>query len=257
MNQEPGPEHDPVGRRGSPRPPPGRPAGRPASRRDRRCTCRRWSAHLDLAADRGRRASGSAGSSAAHLGRDVQRRQRHRQHPAAGRRAAGRPSRGRRRGRRAAPTARRSAGCRPRGRAARPRRRTGAGAPAPRCWPQSSSPHSAASAIRRSPGGRTPNSPRSRPDEPPSSATVTTAVRSSTSGRTAAQRRQRRGQPVPAAEGDDRGSVAGACGHVTPGPGRGGWRWRRSPRVAQPARRSPRSSRRCGACRRCSRRRRS
>src|SRR6478752_8665009 len=45
--------------------------------------------------------------------------------------------------------------------------------------PHSSSPQRAASAIRRSPGGRTPNSPRSLPDEPPLSATVTTAVRSS------------------------------------------------------------------------------
>src|SRR5262249_17561040 len=44
--------------------------------------------------------------------------------------------------------------------------------------PQSSSPHSAASAIRRSPGGSTPNSRRSRPEDPPSSATVTIAVTS-------------------------------------------------------------------------------
>ncbi|COX81299.1 Uncharacterised protein [Mycobacterium tuberculosis] len=34
----------------------------------------------------------------------------------------------------------------------------------------------AAKAIRRSPGGTTSSSLRSRPDEPPSSATVTTAV---------------------------------------------------------------------------------
>src|SRR6478752_2669321 len=47
-----------------------------------------------------------------------------------------------------------------------------------RPWaPRSRPTHS--SAIRRSPGGRTPNSPRSLPDEPPLSATVTTAVRSS------------------------------------------------------------------------------
>src|SRR3954464_4527938 len=59
--------------------------------------------------------------------------------------------------------------------------------PANRCWrtrdqvtPHSLRPHSAASAIRRSPGGSTPNSPRSRPDEPPLSATATAAVRSST-----------------------------------------------------------------------------
>src|SRR5690349_7785063 len=50
--------------------------------------------------------------------------------------------------------------------------------------PQSSSPHRAARAIRRSPGGRTPSSRRSRPLEPPSSATVTTAL-----GRSVTRRR--------------------------------------------------------------------
>jgi hypothetical protein len=46
-----------------------------------------------------------------------------------------------------------------------------------RHWcPHGVSSHSAASAIRRSPGGRTSNSSRSRPLDPPSSATVTTAV---------------------------------------------------------------------------------
>src|SRR5215468_9742578 len=42
--------------------------------------------------------------------------------------------------------------------------------------PQASSPHRAASAIRRSPGGSTPKSRRSTPLDPPSSATVTIAV---------------------------------------------------------------------------------
>src|SRR5699024_8927516 len=45
-------------------------------------------------------------------------------------------------------------------------------------WPHSSSPHRAARAIRRSPGGSTPSSSRRRPLDPPSSATVTTAVTS-------------------------------------------------------------------------------
>ena len=77
--------------------------------------------------------------------------------------------------------------------------------PAKRCWstlaqvsPHSSSPHSAASAIRRSPGGSTPNSERSRPDEPPSSATVTTAVRS-TGSRRRADRDAYRPCPPPSA----------------------------------------------------------
>src|SRR5438046_6661687 len=52
-------------------------------------------------------------------------------------------------------------------------------APRKRYWnsrASASSPARAASACRRSPGGRTPRSARSRPLEPPSSATVTTAV---------------------------------------------------------------------------------
>ena len=64
--------------------------------------------------------------------------------------------------------------------------------PPNRCWttrahvvPQSSSPQSAASAIRRSPGGSTPNSWRSRPEDPPSSATVTIAVTSGVTRRRA------------------------------------------------------------------------
>ena len=105
--------------------------------------------------------------------------------PGRGRRAAGRPSRARTPSRRAAPTARRSAGCRRRARAARPRCGSGAARPRLQVWPHSSSPHSAASAIRRSPGGSTPSSRRSRPLEPPSSATVTTAVSRSVTRRSA------------------------------------------------------------------------
>ncbi len=99
--------------------------------------------------------------------------------------AAGRPSPGPRPGRRAGPTARRSAGCPGSGRPGRRRRRSGAARPGPRSCPSSSSPHSAARAIRRSPGGSTPNSSRSRPDEPPLSATVTIAVTSSVTRRSA------------------------------------------------------------------------
>src|SRR5580658_3813577 len=51
--------------------------------------------------------------------------------------------------------------------------------------PQESSPQSAASAIRRSPGGSTPYSRLSLPLEPPSSATVTMAVRSRVTRRSA------------------------------------------------------------------------
>ena len=51
--------------------------------------------------------------------------------------------------------------------------------------PQSVSSHRADSAIRRSPGGRTPYSSRRRPEDPPSSATVTMAVSSEVSSRRA------------------------------------------------------------------------
>ena len=79
------------------------------------------------------------------------------------------------------PERRRSAGCRRRGRASRP-------SPANRCWSTSRPGRGPSRRRRRAPpapsagrpGGSTPNSPRSRPDEPPLSATVTTAVRSST-----------------------------------------------------------------------------
>ncbi len=84
--------------------------------------------------------------------------------------------------------------------------------PAKRCcstsrqvWPHSLSSHSAASAIRRSPGGSTPNSSRSRPDEPPSSATVTTAVTWSVTWRRAVSVAAR---PWPPPECDDRGAAA-------------------------------------------------
>ena len=50
------------------------------------------------------------------------------------------------------------------------------------------SPARAARAIRRSPGGSRPSSRRSRPDEPPSSATVTTAVTWSATPRSASIR---------------------------------------------------------------------
>ena len=127
--------------------------------------------------------------------------------------------------------------------------------PAKRCWstcdqvwPHSSSPHSAASAIRRSPGGSTPNSPRSRPDEPPLSATVTTAVTSEATWRSAAQRahadrahrraRRRMRWLCSTASLPPEVAVRGAASIAL---GR------------EPTRRSPRSSRRCGACRRCTR----
>ena len=73
-------------------------------------------------------------------------------------------------------------------------------------WVRAPSPASAASAMRRSPGGRTGISRRMRPEEPPSSATVTTAVTSGVIRRQAAERRR---QPVAAAEGDDPGRVPG------------------------------------------------
>ena len=128
--------------------------------------------------------------------------------------------------------------------------------PAKRCCstraqvsPHSSSPHSAASAIRRSPGGSTPNSARSRPDEPPSSATVTTAVRST---RRAGRSADRRGvQPVATAEARRPGRGRARSPSLPPEVAVD--RRHVDTRRRAAAGRSPRSSRRCGACRRCSR----
>ena len=81
--------------------------------------------------------------------------------------------------------ARPAAGCRPSARPARripPKRCCSS---SPHCASSGSAPASAARAMRRSPGGSSPSSRRIRPDEPPSSATVTTAVRSSVSSRSA------------------------------------------------------------------------
>ena len=113
--------------------------------------------------------------------------------------------------------------------------------------PHSPSSHSADSAIRRSPGGSTPSSRRSRPDEPPSSATVTTAVSRSVRWRSAASDADRPWPPP-------RATTAGPAGTVTVTPGRGrgaGW-WPRC-RGRAASRRTPRPWPPSGACRRCSR----
>ena len=123
-------------------------------------------------------------------------------------------------------------------------------------WPHSVSSQSAASAIRRSPGGRTANSSRSRPDDPPSSATVTTAVTRSVSSLSA---ERDDGEAVAPAEGDDLGVTripAGLEGHgrLTPARGRGGRGRCRRCRCAA-ARPAARRWRPTGACHPCSRRR--
>ena len=143
--------------------------------------------------------------------------------------------------------------------------------PAKRCWrtsrqvsPHSESSVSAASAIRRSPGGRQPNSRRRRPEEPPSSATVTTAV-----SRCVTWRRARRvaDRPCPPPRATTAGPSSPRRGHPSasrvvdrfwfmsiPFPGPGAGRRRRSPPSAGAPRCAPRR-RPSGACRRCSRRR--
>ena len=130
-----------------------------------------------------------------------------------------------------------------------------------RCWstsrqvrPHSSSPHSAASAIRRSPGGSTPE----LASQPAARAAV---VGDGHDGGglvgDLAQRRERGGEPVAAAERDDArkssGSVVAVPSAVTRAPGRGATTVASTPCVAQPAPPAPRPSPRCGACRRCSR----
>ena len=175
--------------------------------------------------------------------------------PGPRRRAAGRPCPARPPGRRAAPRARRSAGCRWRGRPAVRRSSKRYCSTSAQVRPDSSSPQSAARAIRRSPG-------RQAVELVPEPAGGTAVVghrddRGELVG-DPAQRGQRGGQAVAAAEGDHPRAAgperwrrpAGAahsrprsrCSTVVGDPGR-----------SQPAARTPRPSPCCGACRRCSR----
>ena len=213
----PGPEHHPVGGARPPRPPRGRPRVG-GLERDRHDRARRWSATSTWPRTRGQRlgSSGSAPRTSAVMSIGVER---HRQHPAGRAEQPAHPVEGVDVVAEQLPERRRSAGCRPTWPLHLARRR------AKRCCstraqvrPHSSSPQSAASAIRRSPGGSTPNSPRSRPEEPPLSATVTTAVSvggHAGAARTAtrAARGRRRGRPRTA-------RVSAAA--LTPAPGRGG-----------------------------------
>ena len=140
-------------------------------------------------------------------------------------------------------------------------RRNGAAARRARCGPsrcRRTAP-TAPSAGRRA--GSTSNSSRSRPLEPPSSATVTTAVTLSVSSRRAVSAAARPWPPPSATMrrwcGEPRGGrgVVTAMVPVTPGPGRGGRRTCRRGRARRAARSAPRRSRRTGACRPCTRRR--
>ena len=190
---------------------------------------------------------------AAHLGHDLQRLGRHRQHPAAGAEqpadagpapATGSPS---------SSLSRRAAGCRPAWPASAPsppnrccrtsRHRL---APVARRRPARPGPSAGRPAAgRRAPRAAGRSSRRRRP-------TVTTAVMSvGRRSRSAAARRQ----PVPAAERDDAGSAArpGAVPSLLPPQVAVHDAGRRTPSPRSQPRRAPRPSRRCGACRRCSR----
>ncbi len=117
--------------------------------------------------------------------------------------------------------------------------------------PQVSSPHNAASAIRRSPGGINPNSRRMRPDDPPSSETPTTAVSESVTRRSA---RSEAARPCPPPSATTDGPVvqlAARSGFIRgPDPGAERPPGARVPAASLPA---ARPSRHCDACRRCSR----
>ena len=220
---------------------------------------RGWS-HGDLAADPAGAAAGRR-LEARDLGLDVQRLAGHRQHPAA---AAEQPA-----------TSSSAATGSP----------SDLSSPAssrlPTAWPASAPVaaepvlqhrrvgHGAAPARRRRPArpapsaGRraaaAPSSRRSRPDEPPSSATVTTAVTSASVSRRSAASEACRPWPPPSATTAAAGGVDGLPGALAP-PGLPVLLTPRS-RCATSSRRpsptsrgrSPRRSRRCGACRRCSR----
>ena len=195
--------------------------------------------------------TGSSGSGLSTLGDDVERDVGHRQHPAAARRA-GRPA-----------TSSAATGSPPSSLdqageqqvadgvpgQRRRCRRTGAAAASATCWVRSSSPASAASAIRRSPGGRT----RQLAAQPAAGAAVVGDRHDG--GQLGGDLAQRAPAP-PRARGRRRGRPPGAAAAAGRGHSRPRSRWRR-PRRRRPRRpaagRAPRPSRRCGACRRCSR----
>ena len=173
VNHEPGPEHHPVGLADRRRPPPGRPAGRRGSSATETISpsvvaTSTWPRTVGVAAgSAGSRPRTSAVMSIGVSAIGSTRPRAPSSRPTQSSARTWSPSSSHR------PTISRLPTTWPRI----------SPSPAKRCWttsaqvrPHSSSPHSAASAIRRSPGGSTPNSPRSRPDEPPLSATVTTAV---------------------------------------------------------------------------------
>ena len=234
--------------------------------------------------------------------------------PVPRRRAAGRPCPARRPDRPAAPTDRRSAGCRSRGRRESPSPGKRYCSTSAQVRPDSSSPHRAARAIRRSPGGRQFSSSRQPTGRPavvghgddrgqPVGDPTQRAERGAT------VRGRRRTPPRPAAgrspadgrtrRASRRSSLTGPCHgrslsgvqerfratrlsvgpnhderarfaspgprsaerdrwhahRLTPAPRRGAGPWSPSPPPAVGGR-TPRPSRCCGACRRCSRSRR-
>ena len=227
-------------------------------RRDAALRCwRRRPARRPRGSRSGRPGRGRRPAAAITSGADA-----HRQHPADGAEQLGREvERPARRRRRCTRSARRARGCRPRARRAGRPRRSGAAAASSRSRPTRRRARAPTSAIRRSPGGSWPSSARSRPLEPPSSATVTTAVSREVTWRSACSEAARP-WPPPSATTRASDGPAGAPARstavrgrrrVTRGPGRGGRRRRRRP-PPRAGRRAARSWRRCGACRRCSRR---
>ena len=138
-----------------------------------------------------RRTPGSARPQPGDLGLDVQRLAAPSAAPGPAARAARRP-------RPAPPPGRPSISdqpgqqqvARPRARPARRCRRSGAAQRPPRAGPGTSSRGQRVHRHPQVPGGSWPSSRRSRPDEPPSSATVTTAVRCCTSSPRSASRRR-------------------------------------------------------------------
>ena len=207
MNHEPGPEHDPVRRRGRPSTASGQAGGCCRDRAGRPTTLPAVVATGHLPAHACATSSGSAGSTPRDVGLDVQRHRGHRQHPAAGAEQPPDPVEAGDRVAEQLPqrddqqVADRVAG------AARPRWRSGAGARRARSGPTRCrrTARPAPSAGRPAAGRRTRRA--AGRDEPPSSATVDDG--GERVGQ-APQRRQGRGQAVPAAERDDR--RAGATG---------------------------------------------
>ena len=217
VNHEPGAEHDDIGF-----------AHRVDGVRTRRCARRQQAHGTDAARGRGDRGLAPDASNARRVVRieavglrdEVERNRAHRQHASYRADEFGQSGRARRPDSASAPSGRSAAGCPADARTGRRPRRCGAAGHRPIPGDPDRGPARAASAMRRSPGGNTRSSRRMRPDEPPSSATVTIAVKSVVTSRSADSEACRPCPPPARPPGSDHSRPRSRCTTVarTPSP---------------------------------------